>query len=30
MKKLRAAWSQGVLSVIQCRIFCIQVCYTEI
>jgi len=26
-KKLRADESQGVLAVIQCRIFCLPVCY---
>jgi len=29
-KKLRADWSQGMLVIIQCRIFCLPVCYTKI
>jgi hypothetical protein len=29
-KKLRADWSQGMLAVIRCRIFCLPVCYPKI
>jgi len=29
-KKLIAGWSQGILSTIQCRIFCLPVCYPKI
>ena len=29
-KKLRADWSQGMLAIIRCRIFCVPVCYPKI
>jgi len=29
-KKLRADWSQGILAIIRCRIFCLPVCYPKI
>jgi len=29
-KKLRADWSQGMLAIFWCRIFCLPVCYTKI
>ena len=29
-KKLRAYWSQGMLAIIWCRIFCLAVCYLKI
>jgi hypothetical protein len=28
-KNLRADWSQGMLAIIQCRIFCVPVCYQK-
>jgi len=30
MKKLKAAWSQGMFAVIWCSIFCFPVCYPKI
>ena len=29
-KKLRTDWNQGMLAIIQCRIFCFPVCYPKI
>jgi len=29
MNKLRADWSQGMLAIIRCRIFCLPVCYPK-
>jgi len=29
-EEIRADWSQGMLAIIQCRIFCLPVCYPKI
>jgi hypothetical protein len=29
-KKLKADWSQGMLAIIRCRIFCLLVCFPRI
>jgi len=28
--KLRAHWNRGMLAIIQCRIFCLPICYQKI
>ena len=30
VKKLRTGWSQGMLAIIRCKIFCVPVCYQNI
>jgi len=30
LEELRADWSQGILAIIRCRIFCLPVCYPKI